>query len=81
MEESSDTEVKGLREGSSWSERQSAQGKGSPARVLPHQVGMASCPNQSPPQSLCASCLILSSDDAIGLVTSQKYTYQWCYRV
>lgn len=41
MKESGETEVNGLSEGRSWSERQQARGTGSPARVLPHQAGTA----------------------------------------
>lgn len=77
----SEFEVKGLREGRRWREGQSAQGKGSPARALPHQAGMALCPSQSSAKSLCASCLILLGGDATQLVTSHKYTYKWCCRV
>lgn len=47
----SEFEVKGLREGRRWREGQSAQGKGSPARALPHQAGMALCPSQSSAKS------------------------------
>lgn len=81
VEESSEFEVKGLREGRSWREGQSAQGRGSPTRALPHQAGMALCPSQSSAKSLCASCLILLGGDATQLVTSHKYTYKWCCRV
>lgn len=35
VEESGETEVNGLSEGRSWSERQQARGAGSPARALP----------------------------------------------